>query len=87
MPGRLTGPEMLRIPPTSISSRPSLTDRMRREYAKYCMEQNIPNGSCDVNQLLLWLKVHIADPLRLGTSYKKNGSQKDKDPVLHNRDG
>ena len=48
-----------------------LTDRLRREYARYSREQNFPQGHCDVQALLRWLQVYVADPLRMEPPTKK----------------
>ena len=61
-----------------------LTDRMRREYARYSTEQGIPQGSCDVNELLRWIKTHIADPLRREPPTKRTDTTNKKTTMSNN---
>ena len=41
-----------------------LSDRLRREYARYCSEQGMAPGHCQVDHLTMWIKTQIANPLR-----------------------
>ena len=42
-----------------------LPDRLRREYARHCRENGISPMTCDVNLLISWVKIYVAEPLRL----------------------
>ena len=48
-----------------------LPDKLRREYAKYCREEHIPATDCDVGLLINWIKVYVAEPLRLEPPTRK----------------
>ena len=48
-----------------------LPDKLRREYAKYCREEQIPVTDCDVGLLINWIKVFVAEPLRLEPPTRK----------------
>ena len=51
-----------------------LTDRLRREYAKYCRESGIAVQNCDVSLLINWIKTCVAEPLRLEPPTRKSES-------------
>ena len=60
-----------------------LTDRQRREYARYTQEQGIPQGSCNISDLMFWIKVHLAEPLRLEPPTKKSDNPAKKTGIGH----
>ena len=42
-----------------------LSDRLRREFARHCRDNGISVTDCNVNELIAWIKIHLAEPLAL----------------------
>ena len=55
-----------------------LPDKLRREYAKFCREEQIKPTDCNVGSLLNWIKIYVAEPLRLEPPTKRTDSKPDR---------